>query len=144
MDANWGHVAVSVRDMDKAVSFYRDALGFEVEWDMPERGGELLSQVVGMPEANAHIVMLKGYGTKIELFKWRSPEGQQQPICQQCDFGITHFAFSVRGIHQIYEDLVSKGVRFNCPPQNLRPGVWATYMNDPEGNTIEIIQYQDE
>jgi len=144
MDASWGHVAVSVKDMEKALTFYRDALGFDVEWDMPQRDGEKLSSVVGMPDANAHIVMLIGYGTRIELFRWRSPEGQEQRICQQCDFGITHFAFSVRNIHSLYEELVGKGVRFNCPPQNLRPGVWATYMKDPEGNTIELIDYGEQ
>ena len=141
MDASWGHVAVSVRDMDKALSFYRDILGFEVEWDMPQRDGEKLSMVVGMPDVNAHVVMLRGYGAKIELFKWRSPEGREQHVCRQCDFGITHFALSVHNIHPLYEELAGKGVQFNCPPQNLRGDVWCAYMRDPEGNTIEIIDY---
>ena len=59
-----------------------------------------------------------------------------------CDFGLTHFALSVKGIQKIYERLLGEGIRFNCPPQNLRPGVWATYMKDPEGVTIELVEYE--
>jgi len=63
------------------------------------------------------------------------------PPLRQCDFGLTHFALQVQGIHDIYQRLAAAGVRFNCPPQNLRPGVWATYLKDPEGNTVELVQY---
>jgi catechol 2,3-dioxygenase-like lactoylglutathione lyase family enzyme len=60
---------------------------------------------------------------------------------RQCDFGLTRFALQVKGIHDICQRLAAAGVRFNCPPQNLRPGAWATYLKDPEGNTVELVQY---
>ena len=57
--------------------------------------------------------------------------------------GILNFALQIRNIHELYNRLIKTGVKFNCPPENLRPGVWATYMRDPEGNIIELVEYED-
>ena len=143
MEANWHHVAISVRDMDRAIRFYCGLLGFEVDWDMDHRGGDRLGAVVGLPDPDVRIAMLKGYGARIELFQYYRPEGEAPEAARQCDFGLTHFALTVRGIDDIYASLVSQGVEFNCPPQDLRPGVRATYMKDPENNTVELVQYDD-
>jgi catechol 2,3-dioxygenase-like lactoylglutathione lyase family enzyme len=141
MQATWHHVAVSVRDMEKALRFYRDLLGFEVDWEREHYTGEEMAKVVGLRGADARVVMLTGYGTRLELFKYYTPAGEDVGPKRMCDFGLTHFALTVEKIHDIYERLFSAGVRFNCPPQNLRPGVWATYMKDPEGVTIELVEY---
>ena len=141
MDATAHHVAISVVDIDRALTFYRDLLGFEVDWEIDHKSGEALSNIVGLPNADAHMIMLKGYGLRVELFKYYNPEGKQREPQRQCDFGLTHFALSVKDIHQIYDRLSKAGVPFNCPPQNVRPGVWATYMKDPEGVTVELVEY---
>ena len=142
MDATLHHVAISVADMNQALRFYRDLLGFDVDWDMDHRGGQALAKIVGMPGADTRIVMLKGYGLHLELFKYYTPEGKKCEPRRQCDFGLTHFALQVRNIQKIYDRLLKAGVRFNCPPQNVRPGVWATYLNDPEGVTVELVEYE--
>ena len=142
MEASWHHVAISVKDLDRALWFYRDQLGFEVDWDRDHYTGEALSKVVRLPDADAHVVMLKGYGTRLELFKYYTPPGKEGEERRQCDFGITHFALTVKKLHEIYERLTKAGVQFNCPPQSPRPGVWATYMKDPEGVTIELVEYE--
>lgn len=144
MDAAIHHLAISVADTDRALRFYRDLLGFEVDWDMDHRRGEALARVVGLPGADARMVMLKGYDLRLELFQYYTPEGEKRKPDRQCDFGLTHFALRVRNIHQIYGRLVRAGVEFNCPPQNVRPGVWATYLKDPEGVTIELVEYLEE
>jgi catechol 2,3-dioxygenase-like lactoylglutathione lyase family enzyme len=142
MDAAWHHVAISVRDMDRALRFYRDLLGFEVDWERENYTGEMFAKVVGLQSAGARVVMLKGYGARIELFHYRTPAGEECGARRQCDFGLTHFALMVKGVDELYKRLSETGVSFNCPPQNVRPGVWATYMKDPEGNTIELVQYE--
>jgi catechol 2,3-dioxygenase-like lactoylglutathione lyase family enzyme len=142
MEAAWHHVAVSVKDMEKALWFYRDLLGFEVDWEREHYTGEAMAKVVGLQGADARVVMLKGYGARVELFKYITPAGEEAGAKRQCDFGLTHFALTVKKIHEIYGRLSKAGVHFNCPPQNLRPGVWATYMRDPEGVTIELVEYE--
>jgi catechol 2,3-dioxygenase-like lactoylglutathione lyase family enzyme len=142
MDVRWHHVAMAVRDMDRVVAFYRDRLGFEVDWEKPHYGGESLARVVGLENAAARVVMLKGPGGRMELFQYKTPADATTRIGRQCDFGLTHLALEVKGIHALYARLREAGVPFNCPPQNLRPGVWATYLQDPEGNTVELVEYE--
>jgi catechol 2,3-dioxygenase-like lactoylglutathione lyase family enzyme len=142
MEASLHHTAIAVQQIEKARHFYCDLLGFDVEWENPQYTGERFSKVVDLPEATAHVIMLKGYGGRIELFSYCTPKGRMCEPKRQCDFGITHFALSVKNIHEIYDRLLKAGVEFNCPPQDLRPGVCATYLRDPEGVTIELIEYQ--
>ena len=143
MDAAFHHVAACVRDLYPAVEFFRDRLGFEVDWDHDHRSGEMMEAVVGLKDADAHIVMLKGYGIRLELFHYHAPRGIETGPRRQCDFGLTHFCFAVQNINELYERLVGEGVEFNCPPQNLRAGVWATYLKGPEDITIELVQYDE-
>ena len=143
MKAVWHHLAMAVENMDLAKSFYCDTLGFDVDWEREHYTSEALANVVGLDNVAAHVVMLKGYGTRLELFHYHCPKGLALPVGRQCDYGLTHFALAVQGLSALYADLTARGVRFNCPPRNLRPGVWATYLRDPEDNTIELVEYTD-
>lgn len=142
MQIRWHHVAMAVEDMDRVLHFYRDLLGFEVDWERPHYSGEGMARVVGLEGAEARVVMLKGHGARMELFQYLRPVGRRLGVRRQCDFGLSHLALEVKGIHEMYAHLREAGVVFNCPPQNLRPGVWATYLQDPEGNTVELVQYE--
>lgn len=139
-EAAFHHVGVSVRDMERARSFYCDTLGFSVVWAHKQRTGEPLQKVVGLPGAVMDITMLEGYGMRVELFKYITPEGRDFGDRRQCDFGLIHFALKVRDARAVYAELSAKGVQFTSPPQDLRPGVVALYMRDPEDNIIEIME----
>ena len=137
------HVAIAVRDMERMMAFYRDLLGFALEWEKPSYDGRGFAKVVALAAARAHVAMLSGYGMRIELFCFLEPQGRSLGELRMCDFGYTHFALTVKGLHGIYEHLRQAGTTFNSPPENLRPGVWAAYFKDPEGNTIEIVEYEN-
>lgn len=139
-NASWHHVAITVSDMAGMIAFLTEKLGFVIDWDHKHRSGPMMDAVVGLKDADAHVVMLKGYGVQVELFHYHHPQGRDM-VGRQCDFGINHFCLDVKGIHDVYHELCNEGVEFNCPPQNLRDGVWATYLKGPEGLTIELIQY---
>jgi catechol 2,3-dioxygenase-like lactoylglutathione lyase family enzyme len=47
----------------------------------------------------------------------------------------------VEDIDGLYEKLLADGVQFNTPPLVIRPGVKATYFHDPDGITLEFVQY---
>ncbi len=136
------HTAICVPDLDRSIRFYRDVLGMTVDWRIDHRRSEPLEKVLGLKDVDVSYAMLSGWGGRVEIFQYHSPEGQPFPPDKPvCDKGITHFGFQVEDIDGLYEELRSRGVRFNSPPQVIRPGVKAAYFHDPDGITLELVQY---
>ena len=136
------HTALSVSDLDRSIRFYCDLLGMKLDWRIDHRKSEALEKVVGLKNVNVSYAMLSGWGGRLELFQYHTPVGQPYPPDKPLsDNGITHFAFQVEEIGALYEKLLGRGVRFNTPPQVIREGVKATYLHDPDGIILELIQY---
>ena len=58
MKVEWmNHTGVSVASMTRALEFYKDTLGLEIEMDTILEG-DFLDQLSGQEEARAHIVYL--------------------------------------------------------------------------------------
>ncbi len=142
-NARWHHSAISVRNMETMVAFYRDILGFEVEWQIDHIKAEMIDTIVGLKDVDVHTAMLIGYGTRIELFQYHQPRGEEQQR-RQCDFGYTHICLLVKDAVALYEALLAEGMTFVSPPQNHRPDGWCCYMRDPEGNFIELLTRKDQ
>lgn len=136
------HTALSVRDLEESIGFYRNMLGMTLEWRIDHRKSEALEKVIGLRNVDVSYAMLGGWGGRIELFQYHSPEGKPYPPDKPVsDKGITHIAFQVEDIDGLHEKLVGHGVRFNSPPQVIREGVKACYLYDPDGIILELIQY---
>jgi glyoxylase I family protein len=142
MIKSFHHTALSVSDLDRSIRFYCDLLGMKLDWRIDHRKSEALEKVVGLKNVNVSYAMLSGWGGRLELFQYHTPVGQPYPPDKPVsDKGITHFAFQVEEIDALYEKLLGRGVRFNTPPQVIREGVKATYLHDPDGIILELIQY---
>lgn len=142
MIKSFHHTAISVLDLDRSIRFYCELIGMKLEWRIDHRKSEALEKVVDLQNVDVSYAMLSGWGGRLELFQYHSPPGQSYPIDKPvCDRGITHFGFQVDEIDQLYERLLSHGVRFNTPPLAIRPGVKATYFHDPDGITVEFVEY---
>ncbi len=136
------HTAISVSDLERSIQFYRDILGMNLEWRSNRRRNERLEKVLALKNVDVSYAMLSGWGGRIEIFQYHSPEGDPFPHDKPvCDHGITHVAFQVSEIEDLYKKLADEGVRFNSPPQEVRPGVKAAYFHDPDGISLEIVQY---
>ncbi len=137
------HTGISVMDLDRSISFYRDLIGMELLWRIDHKRGEALEKVLGLKEVDASYAMLEGRGGRIELFQYHSPMGvPHPPEGPVCDNGITHVAFQVEGIQEVYRRLKEAGVRFHSEPQDVREGVTAAHMRDPDGIVVELVEYR--
>ena len=135
------HTAISTGDLERALAFYRDLLGFEMvsELNWPA-GVELADTITGLEGSAARSVMLRASNGSIELFEFASPAPKRgDPRRPVCDHGITHIAFEVDDIDVEYERLKAAGMSFNCPPQDLGASR-VTYGRDPDGNVLELWQ----
>src|SRR5882724_8782574 len=113
------HTAISTADIERALRFYRDLLGFEEVWSSSwNTGTEVVDRIVGLRDSSARVVMLKAGNACVELFQYTTPQpkpsAQDRPVC---DHGITHLCLQVSDIDAEYARLSAAGMRFHCPPQ---------------------------
>jgi catechol 2,3-dioxygenase-like lactoylglutathione lyase family enzyme len=93
------HPALSVKDLDRSLRFYRDLLGMRLDWRIDHRKSKELEKIVGLNDVDISYAMLSGWRARIELFQYHSPAGRPYPENKPvCDPGITHMAFEVKGI----------------------------------------------
>jgi catechol 2,3-dioxygenase len=115
-----GHVHLKVSDLDRAVAFYRDVLGFDLTARMP--GAAFLSD--------------GGYHHHIGLNTWQSAGGSPPPPGTT---GLFHLAILYPTREELAAALrtvLDAGVRLTGASDH---GVSeAIYFNDPDGNGIEI------
>ncbi|MFN8523033.1 MAG: VOC family protein [Chloroflexota bacterium] len=139
------HAGVTVGDIERALGFYRDLLGLELQV-MVDRDEASIGEIVGFPNAHLRIAYLTvpGQATRLEILQYIRPVGT--PIAfQTCDPGTGHVCFAVDGIHAIAERLRAAGVvmRSEHPVkivQGPNRGAYALYVRDPDGNAVELIQ----
>ena len=141
------HTAISTGDMERALGFYRDLLGFEVESDVSiaKDSSADAGRIMALDDVACRIAMLRIGESRIELFEFHSPAPRSaSPDRPVCDHGITHVALSVTDIDSEYERLRSAGMRFHCPPVQLGGRAKATYGRDPDGNVVELLEYLEQ
>jgi methylmalonyl-CoA epimerase len=117
MKAVLDHIGIAVADLSAALTFYRDALGLEVE--APE---EVTSQRV-----RAHFVPVGE--SKLELLEATAPESAIARYVNKRGPGLHHITLRVDDIGAAVNQLRSRGVRLI--DEHPRPGA--------EGSTIAFI-----
>ena len=140
------HTAISTGNLDRALAFYRDLLGFRVIFEFAwPAGTEVADKITGLRNSAARAAMLHAGNAVIELFQYESPTPQpgdpQRPVA---DHGITHICLDVKDLEAEYERLKAAGMTFHCPPQDIGGGMKTTYGRDPDGNVIELQEITDE
>lgn len=134
------HTGIVVSDLDKALYFYRDILGLEIQREMNETGEYIdnLSTLKGVRVKT--IKMAAEDSNLIELLYYESHP--RKPVNRDiCDIGHSHIAFTVENLDNEYQRLKGKGIRFNCAPQVSQDGkAKVVFCRDPEGNFIELVE----
>jgi catechol 2,3-dioxygenase-like lactoylglutathione lyase family enzyme len=76
MTAVLHHVITFTNDMDRSLLLYRDILGLDLKWRLPEVGGRKMSAVFGVPEMKAEMAYLAPVngGVAVELVKMIQPD----------------------------------------------------------------------
>jgi len=131
------HVAMSVKDMEKAVAFYQDVVGmekvFDREFDTP------MARLIGVEGTRVRIVHMKFHDNVLELFDYHYPPGREpRADRQQSDYGLIHIGFLVDDFWATYRDLLARGVTFLGEAVEIRPGVTVAYFRGAEYEVCEI------
>jgi catechol 2,3-dioxygenase-like lactoylglutathione lyase family enzyme len=137
------HVGIVVRDLERALAFYRDGLGLAVVKQADEQGA-YLDNMLALPGVRVTTVKLRapdGGPTLVELLRFREPPNEDGLPRALSAIGPSHVAFTVADLDLAFARLEAAGVRFHAPPQ-LSPDGYAkvTYCRDPDGTPVELVE----
>jgi glyoxylase I family protein len=143
MITGMNHTGFVVGDLRKAEAFYRDVIGMKVVRTF-ERTGAAISHVIGYENTHLKGVHL-GFdeGPTLELIYYLSPASAKRPTEGRSVLGATHLALNVENIDETYERIVKKGGRKLNPPIDVAPGRRVCYLQDPDGNWLELVEAHD-
>ncbi len=139
-----GHIGITVSDIDRSISFYRDALGFEVGNKM-RVGGEMFEKVTGVPGAEIDIAFVRAPGQFLELLGYVKPEDRTASKLRACDPGFMHVAFKVQNLDAVVASIKAHGFLPLSPIQTVaaegpEQGLRVIYARDPDGVVLEFIE----
>ncbi len=136
------HIAIGVPDIERALTFYVDVLGFvQVERTSFSGPNPPVEAAIGLTEPSAKMAMLRGGNAHIELWQYEQPRPRDL-TAQPNDYGYPHFALEVRDIQDEYTRLTANGMQFVGPPVEFGDSA-AVYGQDPFGNVIEIYEIRN-
>ena len=143
MPITMNHTGFVVQSLERSLEFYRDALGLEEEKSFDSESWAL-SQIVGYDNAHIKGAMLVGAdGHSLELIEYVRPAGAVRDSGEQykrATTGASHLAFFVDDADAVLERLVDKGGTKMNPVVETPTGMKACYMQDPDGNWIELME----
>lgn len=141
-------IGITVNDMDRAVAFYTHVLTFQKidDTEVADAEHERLYGVFGL---RLHTVRLKLGDEAIELMEFLAPRGRPEPADSRSnDRWFQHVAIIVSDMHRAYALLREHHIQHaSSGPQTLPAwnpnagGIKAFYFKDPDGNTLEILQF---
>ncbi len=150
------HVCITVPDLDEALTFYRDVLGFTsvFETRTDEADGRLLGFDQDEIGLYAHHVLTVGAdpqaATEINLIEFSNPKTStaERPYGEMNHIGITRLALLVDSVSDAFEKVrVHPGVQIVCAPKDIvirEPGLTVTTtwfsFTDPYGVFLTMTQ----
>ncbi len=120
-----GHLAFRITNLEQSLDFYCNKLGFREAFRL-EREGEPSPWIVYLQIASNQF---------IELFP-----GAKGEIPSRNGAGYNHFCLVVDDLQATLRELEGRGLPTPGQPQQGLDHNWQYWINDPDGNAIELMQ----
>ena len=144
MITGFNHTSFTVPDVERAVRFWCDALGFE-HAPIVERTLPWVAKVTGVPDARIKVAHLFGYHHHMEFIEYENAS-RECPMATPDQSGVGHVCLEVRDIYCTYEQLLAAGATplgevTEIQDPNVAP-CRAGYLRDPNGIIIELLELE--
>lgn len=139
-------VGIGCNDLPTMRHFYEQVLGlqFVSEARVPPQ----TAQRYRMASGSATVVRLQTpYGERIKLVAPDAPAPlpahHAEHVFDQAN--VMYLTFIIRDIQAVAARVLAQGGRAMSGPEPIesRPGLFVVFLRDPEGNVVELVQYDD-
>jgi catechol 2,3-dioxygenase-like lactoylglutathione lyase family enzyme len=138
----FNHTSFTVPDLDRAVRFWTDALGFRAA-SVGERSGDWQGRVTGVLGARLKVAHLYGYGHHMEFIQYLSGAAAATRYEPNMS-GAAHVCLEVTDIQATAAQLLAAGATPQGEMAEVTMGAgaggWAGYIRDPNGIIIELYE----
>ena len=151
---SFSHIGLSVPDLEKAVKFYHDVMGWYIVMESSQVKEETNTAIgimcqdvfgTGYEEFKiAHMVTSDGIG--IELFEFRQ-NTKEKPVFDHVTSGLFHFSVQDPDLEGLVKKIVENGGKQRMPIREYYPGekpYRMCYVEDPFGIVFEVYSHSYE
>lgn len=124
------HLGLQVTDLETSLAFYIDLLGFEKLFERdyqdprrPEAKNRIAGCGVPGGDVAFELIELDGGQKKVD--------GSASPV----------LAFGVQDLAETHRRIDASGQPILMPPTEMSPGVRMLFIQDPDGRTIECVEF---
>ena len=123
------HVALSVKNIDKSLEFYKSIFGFNEEkrFERKDLGGKA--------------IFLKMEDMRLEFWQFDKQLKNKDDFSNLNILGIKHIAFETKDIDKTYQELKSKNIEISKPKLGASKARYC-FLKDPDRFPIEIYEVQ--
>lgn len=127
------HLCLKTGNFDKTVAFYRDTIGLPVKFTFINKDGALFGAYFDL----GNMTFLEIFDQKGANREWGGPD---EPLKPNENTFHQHFCFEVKGIEAYRAGLMAKGVAVTDVVVGM-DGSKQAWIRDPDGNSIELMEY---
>ena len=121
-------IGVYVRDVDDCLRFYCEGLGLQKVGELEFPGGRVQHRIA-IGDSLLKLMQFPAEETP--------PAG---PPGRMAQTGIRYITIAVRDLAALVPELEAKGLTFVVSPRPSPSGATIAMLEDPEGNTVELLQ----
>lgn len=138
MEMSVSHMGLCVSDLDRALRFYCEGLGFEplIKYDI---GNEFANTLEVDGDVRLISQMIARDGLMIELLHYLSPGVTGAPSASRNVLGFTHLSFNVDDVDATVAKLVEYGGTLVESTRTKNETGDLVFVADPDGTRIELM-----